>query len=184
MIKMYLRKSRADGEHETVEEVLQRHERILQEHALKSFGHAIPEQDIFREVVSGETIKDRPMMRQLLESLQSGEVEEVLVVDPHRLIRGDLRDCGTIIRAFQYSETRFGTPQKSYDLSDKYDRKFLEMELMRGNDYLEYVKEIMLRGRLASVAEGNFIGSVPPYGYDKVKVEKAYTLVENAESDV
>lgn len=184
MIKMYLRKSRADGEHETVEEVLQRHERMLQEHALKSFGYTIPEQDIFREVVSGETIKDRPMMRQLLESLQSGEVEEVLVVDPQRLSRGDLRDCGTVIRAFQYTETRIGTPQKSYDLADKYDRKFLEMELMRGNDYLEYVKEIMLRGRLASVAEGNFIGSVPPYGYDKVKVEKAYTLAENAESDV
>lgn len=57
------------------------------------------------------------------------------------------------------------------------------MELTRGNDYLEYVKEIMMRGRIASVSEGNFIGSLPPYGYDKVKVGKSYTLQENEESD-
>lgn len=180
---MYLRKSRADGEHESVEEVLHRHERILQEFALKAYGHEIPEDFIFREVVSGETIQSRPQMCRLLEQLQSREVDAVLVVDPQRLSRGDLRDCGTVIRAFQYTETIVATPQKSYDLSDKFDRKFLEMELMRGNDYLEYVKEIMLRGRLASVAEGNYIGSSPPFGYDKVKIGKAYTLAENAESD-
>lgn len=32
---MYLRKSRADGEHETIEEILARHEKILQEYAEK-----------------------------------------------------------------------------------------------------------------------------------------------------
>lgn len=180
---MYLRKSRADGEHETVEDVLRRHERILQEFALKEYGHTIPEDCIFREVVSGETIQARPEMCRLLERLQSRGVDAVLVVDPQRLSRGDLRDCGTVIRAFQYTNTVIATPQKCYDLSDKFDRKFLEMELMRGNDYLEYVKEIMLRGRLASVAEGNYIGSSPPFGYDKVKVGKSYTLAENGESD-
>jgi hypothetical protein len=75
------------------------------------------------------------------------------------------------------------TPQKTYNLEDKFDRKFFEMELMRGNDYLEYVKEIMLRGRIASASEGNFIGSVPPFGYDKVKIGRAYTLAENDEAE-
>lgn len=184
MERMYLRKSRADGEYETVEEVLQRHEKMLQEHALKAFGHLIPEKYIYREVVSGETIQDRPMMQQLLKCIQEESISAVLVVDPQRLSRGDLRDCGTVIRAFRYTETIISTPQKNYDLTDKFDRKFLEMELMRGNDYLEYVKEIMLRGRLASVREGNYIGSLPPYGYDKIKVGKSYTLSENTESDV
>lgn len=180
---MYLRKSRADGEHETVEEVLHRHEQILQEYALKTYGHQIPEQDIFREVVSGETIQSRPQMCRVLELLQSRAVDAVLVVDPQRLSRGDLRDCGTVIRAFQYTSTLVATPQKNYDLSDKFDRKFLEMELMRGNDYLEYVKEIMLRGRIASVNEGNYIGSTPPFGYERVKVDKYYTLQESADAD-
>lgn len=180
---MYLRKSRADGEHESVEEVLAKHYRILQEHATAKLGGAIPEELIYREVVSGETIQDRPEMKKLLDRIQTEEIKGVIVVDPQRLSRGDLSDCGTIIRAFRYTDTLIITPPKTYDLGDKFDRKFFEMELMRGNDYLEYVKEIMLRGRIASVNEGNFIGSVAPYGYDKVKEGKSYTLMPNDEAD-
>ena len=180
---MYLRKSRADGEHESVEEVLAKHYRILQEHAAAKLGGAIPEELIYREVVSGETIQDRPEMKKLLDRIQTEEIKGVIVVDPQRLSRGDLSDCGTIIRAFRYTDTLIITPPKTYDLGDKFDRKFFEMELMRGNDYLEYVKEIMLRGRIASVNEGNFIGSVSPYGYDKAKDGKSYTLIPNDEAD-
>ena len=43
---MYLRKSRADGEHETVEEVLSKHYKILQEYANVKLGHPIPEKYI------------------------------------------------------------------------------------------------------------------------------------------
>ena len=179
---MYLRKSRADGE-ESVEQVLARHESILQEYALGQLGHSVPEDLIFREVVSGETIQDRPQMQRVLGLIQTGAWAGVLVVDPQRLSRGDLMDCGIIIRSLQYSSTAVITPQKTYDLSDKFDRKFLEMELMRGSDYLEYTKEILARGRLASVKAGYFVGSRPPYGYDKVRDGKRYTLSPNADAD-
>lgn len=180
---IYLRKSRADGEHETVEDVLARHEKILQEYAVKMLGEPLPDSCIYREVVSGETIQDRPVIKNLLERIQNEPIKGVLTIEPQRLSRGDLSDCGTIIRAFRYTDTLIMTPTKTYDLSDKFDRKFFEMELTRGNDYLEYVKEILMRGRIASVSEGNFIGSVPPYGYDKVRIDKAYTLVPNEEAD-
>lgn len=180
MYLIYLRKSRADGEHESVEEVLAKHHRILQDYAVSKLGGAIPEEYIYREVVSGETIQDRPEMKKILDRIQTEDITGVLVVDPQRLSRGDLSDCGTIIRAFRYTDTLIITPPKTYDLAEKFDRKFFEMELMRGNDYLEYIKEIMNRGRLASVNEGNFIGSVPPFGYDKIKVGKSYTLTPEA----
>lgn len=180
---VYLRKSRSDGEHETIENVLEKHEKIIQEYAVKTFGSTIQEKFIYREVVSGETIQDRPIIKKVLNIIQTENVKGVLTVEPQRLSRGDLSDCGTIIRAFQYTDTLIITPTKTYDLTDKFDRKFFETELMRGNDYLEYVKEIMMRGRIASVNEGNFIGSVPPYGYDKIKNGKSYTLVPNNEAD-
>ena len=56
---MYLRKSRQDEPNETVEEVLKKHEIQLQEYALNNFKYKIPNEDIYREVVSGETIDDR-----------------------------------------------------------------------------------------------------------------------------
>lgn len=180
---MYLRKSRADGEHESAEEVLAKHYKMLQEYAASQLGGIISEDMIYREIVSGETIQDRPEMLKVLDRIQHEDIIGVIVIEPQRLSRGDLSDCGAIIRAFRYTDTLILTPTKTYDLSEKYDRKFFEMELMRGNDYLEYVKEIMLRGRIASVNEGNFIGSVPPYGYDKVKDGKTYTLIPNSEAD-
>ena len=184
MYIIYLRKSRLDSG-AAVSEVLERHERILQNYAKSNFGCEIQENCIYREIVSGETIKDRPVIQAVLNRIQAEDVEGVLVVDPQRLSRGDLSDCGTIIRAFRYTNTLIITPTKTYDLSEKFDRKFFESELMRGNDYLEYVKEVLLRGRLASVSEGNFIGPVPPYGYDKVMVDKKPTLAINpAEADV
>ncbi|MDE5855100.1 MAG: recombinase family protein, partial [Ruminococcus sp.] len=146
-------------------------------------GNTIQEDFIFREVVSGETIQDRPIIKKLLDIIQNENIKGVITIEPQRLSRGDLSDCGTIIRAFRYTDTLIITPTKTYDLTDKFDRKFFEMELMKGNDYLEYIKEIMMRGRIASVNEGNFIGSVPPYGYDKIKNGKSYTLVPNSEAD-
>lgn len=181
---VYLRKSRADGEHETVEEVLAKHYKMIQDYAAAKLGGTIPEELIYREIVSGETIQDRPEMKKVLDRIQAEDITGVLVIEPQRLSRGDLSDCGTVIRAFRYTETLIITPTKTYDLADKFDRKFFEMELMRGNDYLEYVKEIMMRGRIASVQAGNYIGSGSPYGYDKIKDGKTFTLAPNGEADV
>ena len=171
---IYLRKSRSDSPLETVEEVLEKHEKMLQEFAMKTFGEKVPEENIFREVVSGETIADRPEMKKVLSRIESKSIKGVLVIEPQRLSRGDLVDCGNIIRAFKYTDTKIMTPMKIYDLEDRYDEKFFKDELMRGAEYLEYTKEILNRGRLASVAEGWFIGSVAPYGYDKIKIKEGH----------
>lgn len=176
---IYLRKSRQDDPNESVEEVLRKHEMILQEYSLKNFGFRIKEENIYREVVSGETIDDRPMIQELYKRLEEEDIKGVLVVEPQRLTRGDLLDCGITVRTFKYTDTLVITPNKSYNLNDKYDRKLFEMELSRGSDYLEYTKEILKRGREASVRRGNYIGSEPPYGYDKVKIDKKWTLKPN-----
>ena len=171
---IYLRKSRSDSPLESVEEVLAKHEKMLQDFAIKTFGQAIPEENIFREVVSGETIEDRPEMKKVLSRIETKNVKGVLVVEPQRLSRGDLVDCGNIIRAFKFTDTKILTPMKTYDLHDRFDEKFFKDELMRGSEYLEYTKEILNRGRLASVAEGWYIGSIPPYGYDKIMIREGH----------
>lgn len=178
---IYLRKSRSDDPSMSVDEVLAKHESILQEYAINNYGSPIPEEQIYREVCSGETIADRPVMLQVMRLIEARIYGGVLVVEPQRLSRGDLEDCGKIINAFRYTETLVVTPPKTYDLLDDYDRKFFEMELMRGNDYLEYTKKILFRGRMASSKQGNFIGSIAPYGYRKVVVRSgkdAYHTLE------
>lgn len=179
---IYLRKSRQDDPNETIEEVLARHETQLQEYAIKTFGYRIKENNIYREIVSGETIEDRPQINLIFKRLEDKNITGVLVIEPQRLTRGDMLDCGMVIQLFRYTNTLIITPQKTYNLDDKFDRKFIEMELSRGNDYLEYTKEILMRGRKASQREGNYLGSVAPYGYDKIKIGKSWTLTPNNEA--
>lgn len=75
-------------------------------------------------------------MIRLLAEIENPKLKAVLVVEPQRLSRGDLEDCGRIVNAFRYSGTQIITPNMVYDLSNKMQRKFFEQELMRGNDYL------------------------------------------------
>jgi hypothetical protein len=80
-----------------------------------------------------------------------------MVVEPSRLSRGDLSDCGYLIDTLRYSKTLVVTPYMTYDLNNKMERKFLQDELLRGNDYLEYTKEILWRGRVASAKRGCYV---------------------------
>lgn len=181
----YLRKSQSDDPLLTVEEVLQKHETILDEWAEKHLGAKVPEENKFREVVSGETIKERPEINKVLRLIESPKYKAVKVVEPQRLTRGDLEDIGRLMKLFKLTNTYIITPERMYDLRDEYDWQAFEAELKRGNDYLNYYKKIQKRGKLLSVSQGNYVASVPPYGYDKTYVmdgkRKCPTLKENPE---
>lgn len=186
-IIIYLRKSREEalgGGYGGVEFTLERHEEILQTWAKQNLGGKIPEENIFREVGSGETISDRPVMVEIMKMFKSNDIAAVLVVEPQRLSRGELKDCGELIETLEHTDTKVLTPTKIYDLSDKYDKKMFRDELLRGSEYLEYTKEILARGRHLSVSQGKFVGSTPPFGYGKEKLEKekGFKLVPNEDS--
>lgn len=176
---IYLRKSRQDDPAQTVEEVLSKHETMLQEYAEREFGGKIPEENIYREVVSGESIDDRVEIKKVLARIEESDIEGVLVVEPSRLSRGDLGDCDRIVKAFRFSDTLVGTLMMTYNLKNKMERKFFQDELLRGNEHLEYTKEILFRGRVAAVKRGCYIGNIPPYGYDKAMKGDDHTLKPN-----
>lgn len=182
---MYLRKSRADNPDESVEEVLSKHEKLLQDYFIRELGHPIPEDCIYREIVSGgENIADREEMCKILAKIEDPKVDGVACADPQRLSRGSLTDCDLLIDTFRYSKTLVVTPVMVYDLENKMERRFFQDELMRGRDYLEYVKEVLYRGRYLSASRGWFVPSQPPYGYNKIKVGKNFTLEPNENADI
>ena len=166
----YLRKSQSDDPLLTVEEVLSKHESILDEWSEKHLGGKVPEENKFREVVSGETLKERPEINKILRLIESPKYKAILIVEPQRLTRGDLEDIGRIMKLLKLTNTIVITPERVYDLRDEYDWDAFERELKRGNDYLKYTKKILNRGRLQSVSQGNYLGSIPPYGFDKTFV--------------
>ena len=184
-ILIYLRKSRNDDPLLSVEEVLEKHETILNEWVNKNLSGAIPEENVFKEVVSGESIADRPEFQKVLKLIESPKIKAVLVVEISRLGRPDMEEIGKISKIFRYTETLVITPMKTFDIKNEYDRDIFERELKRGNEYLEYTKKLLSRGRELSVKSGNYVCSKPLYGYDKVTVmdgkRKCPTLAINEE---
>ena len=181
---IYLRKSRQDDPNETVEEVLSKHETRLQELAMRELGGLIPEENIYREVASGEKIDEREEIQKVLSRIEDDDVKGVLVVEPSRLSRGDLGDCDRIIKSFLYTDTLVVTPEMTYDLKNKMARKFFQQKLLMSNEFLEYTKEILWSGRVASAKRGNYLPAHPPFGYSKARIGKDVTLEPNAEADV
>lgn len=170
----YLRKSQADDPTLTVEETLAKHEQRLDEwmdRNLPGMG-PVPEENKYREVVSGETIDSRPAFLEVLRRIESPKIKAIKCFDPQRLSRGSLKDIGRLVELLRYSNTIVITMQYTYDLRDDRDRESFERELMRGNDYLEYYKRIQHNGRMLSVSRGNYLGQRPPYGYRKITVKE------------
>ena len=87
MYAMYLRKSRSDIEAESLGEMetLSKHKKILTDLAKRN-GHRIME--VYQELVSGETIADRPEAQRLIKDVNKKIWKGVYVMEVERLARG------------------------------------------------------------------------------------------------
>lgn len=174
---LYLRKSRADMEAEArgEGETLARHEKLLLDVAKK--GHYNVTQ-IYREIVSGETIAARPVVQHLLQEVEDGKWAGVLVVEVERLARGDTIDQGVMAQAFKYSNTKIITPMKVYNPADEFDEEYFEFGLFMSRREYKTINRRLVRGRLASAKEGKWVSGVAPYGYERVRIkgDKGWTL--------
>ena len=77
---IYLRKSRADDTSEPLEVTLQRHRQMLEKY-MQQHDIAVQDEDVFEEVVSGDSLYARPQMLRLLEAVEAGAYIGVLCVD-------------------------------------------------------------------------------------------------------
>ena len=182
----YLRKSRTDDPALSVAEVLAKHESMLDAWMEKHMGRPVPEENKYREVVSGETIADRPEMQALLRRIESPAIKAIKCADEARLSRGDLEDAGRLIKLLRHTNTLVIIPdawggQYVYNLREEDDREKFERKLKEGNQFLEYQKKIMRRGRELAVQRGNFISWKAPYGYKKISIKEGKEKCETLE---
>ena len=181
---LYLRKSRADIEAEArgEGETLARHERNLLELAYK-MGINIKPENIFREIVSGESIEHRPVIQEVLQLVEDRKFKGIFVMEIERLARGDTVDQGIIAQTFKYSGTKIITPTKIYDPNNEFDEEYFEFGLFMSRREYKTINRRQQSGRMDSAREGKFIGNIPPYGYlrRKLEKEKGYTLEPHPE---
>lgn len=170
---MYLRKSRADLELEAMgeEETLARHKAMLFSLAAKHEIH--PDQiTIYHELVSGDSIDERPEMQRLLADVYAKTYAGVLVVEVERLARGNTKDQGEVADAFQASNTHIITPAKVYDPNNEFDQEYFEFGLFMSRREYKTIKRRLEAGKKQSVMEGNYILPQRVFGYDILRTTK------------
>lgn len=173
---IYLRKSRKDLDAErTGIDTLARHEQILTTYAKQN---NLKIGKLYREVVSGDTIASRPEMQQLLQDVEAGMWQGVLVVEVERLARGDTIDQGIIANVFKYSDTLIVTPLKTYDPNNEFDEEFFEYGLFQSRREYKAITRRQQRGVQQSVEEGKWPYNKAPYGYERYKLpdQKGWSL--------
>lgn len=157
----YLRKSRDDGEGESLQETLARHMRITEAMAADR-GWGIDE--TYEEVVSGASIGDRPEMMRLMADMRDGRWDVVVVVDVSRLSRGDGSDQSRISNVFRLTGTKCLSDYRIYDLDNADDLELFERKLQSSRDEYKSITKRLRRGVDATVAEGYSAGGIEPYG--------------------
>lgn len=181
-VAIYLRKSRDDQE-ETKEETLARHERMLLDYCKRN---NLLIKKIYKEVVSGESISNRPEMQKLLDDVSNNKYDGVVVIEIERLSRGNQIDQAEILEIFKKSKTKILTLNKIYDLSsdNDFDEDFFEFGLFMSRREYKIINRRLLRGRKQAQKEGYFIGTTTPFGYSKERIEKGFVLVEDENSKI
>lgn len=173
-VAIYLRKSR-DEDNEAKEETLARHEKMLNDYCKRNKLNVVA---IYKEVVSGESIANRPEMQRLLEDVNLGLYTGVVCIEIERLSRGNQIDQCEILEVFKKSNTKIYTLQKIYDLSkEEIDEEFFEFSLFMSRREYKIIRRRMERGRAQAMKEGYYTGSITPYGYTKVKDGRGFVLV-------
>lgn len=180
-----LRKSREDEEAEAEGrfETLRYHEAQLGRLA-ESFGITVAEEDIYRELQSGEILAECHNVMRLVEKVSARYYAGVLVVSGSRLTRGDPVDRGTILSAFTYSRTLIITPQRIYDPTVENDMFMLEIELLIGRRELGDINYRFAAGKVNKSNDGQYLGARAPFGWDKVVADRRKTLRPNADAPV
>ena len=181
-VAIYLRKSREE-DNETREETLARHERILLDYCN---NNDLIIKEIYKEVVSGESISNRPQMQLLLDDVKNNLYDGVVCVELERLSRGNQIDQAEILEIFKKTKTKIYTLNKIFDLSseDELDEEFFEFGLFMSRREYKVIRRRLIRGRRQAQKEGYFIGSILPFGYSKEKQGKGYVLIPNEQSKI
>lgn len=170
---MYLRKSRADLELEALGEgeTLAKHREMLR--ALAARHNIHPDQiTVYQEILSGESIEDRPEMQRLLDDVYSKKYKGVLVVEVERLARGNTRDQGEVAEAFQLTNTLIITPAKIYDPTDEFDQEYFEFGLFMSRREYKTIRRRLEAGKRQSAMDGNYLLPQRIFGYNIFRKDK------------
>lgn len=125
------------------------------------------EYELYKEIGSGGSIDDRPVMLNLLRDIEAGEYDGVLVFDVDRLTRGGGGDQERLYYILRSTDTKIitGAPYDILDPQDDGDIDMLNMKSFFSNMELRTIKKRFRHGKVIGASKGNWVYGRAPFGY-------------------
>lgn len=159
---VYIRKSREDEEAERRgEDTLTAQRELLLYDVLPNYPFPV---DIYEEIGSGDSIKDRPVFRDLLP--QVGQVyTAVICKDISRLGRGSYADMGQVYDRIVDHQVFIITRDKTYDPTNDSDLRMIRFSLFMSREEFELTRWRLTNGKYDGAKRGRWVAGSVPYGY-------------------
>lgn len=159
---IYLRASR-DEENKGIEEALQSQRMLLTE-MCETRGWKYT---IYEEIASSVTMQ-RSQLNSMLEGVEQGKYDAVVVKDIDRLSRDEF-DSSDIKRILYRSDTAIATPPNTiYDWTNRQDMLLLNIKTFLSAQEYEIIRERLMYGKLSASKRGFWAHGTPPLGYKKI----------------
>ncbi|WHY28121.1 recombinase family protein [Bacillus wiedmannii] len=160
-VAIYLRASR-DEENKGIEEALQSQRMLLTE-MCETRGWKYT---IYEEIASSVTMQ-RSQLNSMLEGVEQGKYDAVVVKDIDRLSRDEF-DSSDIKRILYRSDTAIATPPNTiYDWTNRQDMLLLNIKTFLSAQEYEIIRERLMYGKLSASKRGFWAHGTPPLGYKK-----------------
>ena len=122
--------------------------------------------ELRREIKSGETLEERPVIMGLLKDIEAGEVQAIVCQDFTRLSRDEDGIDGRVIRRVcRDNDCRIITPQKVYDFSLDADHDMADFEFLVGKIQKRANIRALTRGMQERARQGEWMGGRARLGY-------------------
>ena len=125
--------------------------------------------ELRQEIRSGEELRNRPVMQEILDDIQDGKVQAIIVQDFSRLSRDEDGIDGKVIRQIcREHDCKVITPHKLYDFSLDADDDIADIEFLKAKWYKRSMVKALTRGMKARARKGRQITGYVLFGYDRV----------------
>lgn len=119
----------------------------------------------YSEIGTSDSIELRPKMKELMQDIEQGMYDAVVVVHIDRLSRGDEVDRATISKLLARTETLLVTPSRVYDYNNETDMLLAEFEGMMARMEYKQISRRFRAGKARNAKQGIWSNGVPPYPY-------------------
>lgn len=158
----YIRKSREDEEAERRgEDTLAGQRHLMTSQVLPKYKLAC---DWAEEVASGDSIRDRPVFRQLLPQLGT-LYQAILCKDLSRLGRGNYSDMGQVYDIIRERKIYIITTDQIYDPANFSDLRMIRFSLFFHREEYEMTVWRLTEGKYDGARRGKWVAGSVPYGY-------------------